>query len=327
MIIQCEKCGTKFGLDESLLNEEGSKVRCSVCKHTFTAYPYEKMFSEDGDAFHVEPEKPVEKEEGQAEKNQEENFDNLFEESLEDLDSEDTVPAEDLYDLSEEEPTGLEEPTGHPSPGEESILSESGEENMDESGAYAETTVAISGKTKAPKTNFLPIFLVIILIIIGGVTALVLLAPDLVTNSLSFLRPPEKHESTDAGLRRLSFKDVTGFFVDSEEGGHLFVIRGMVRNDYPNRRSFILIKGSILDDNGRVVKRKLAYAGNALKKEKIKAASLEEIYKAMKNRYGIGRKNFNLPPGGIIPFTIVFESLPDNMSEFTVEAVSSSPGS
>ncbi|MBF0211716.1 MAG: zinc-ribbon domain-containing protein, partial [Desulfamplus sp.] len=39
MIITCEKCSTKFNLDESLLKKEGSKVRCSMCKHIFKTYP------------------------------------------------------------------------------------------------------------------------------------------------------------------------------------------------------------------------------------------------------------------------------------------------
>ena len=39
MIITCEKCSTRFNLDDSLVNETGSNVRCSVCKHIFTAYP------------------------------------------------------------------------------------------------------------------------------------------------------------------------------------------------------------------------------------------------------------------------------------------------
>ncbi|MEA2059039.1 MAG: zinc-ribbon domain-containing protein [Thermodesulfobacteriota bacterium] len=39
MIITCEKCGTKFSLDESLLKQEGSKVRCSQCRHIFMSYP------------------------------------------------------------------------------------------------------------------------------------------------------------------------------------------------------------------------------------------------------------------------------------------------
>ncbi|MCD4744016.1 MAG: zinc-ribbon domain-containing protein, partial [Desulfobacteraceae bacterium] len=39
MIIICKECSTKFRLDESLLKETGSKVRCCVCKYIFTAYP------------------------------------------------------------------------------------------------------------------------------------------------------------------------------------------------------------------------------------------------------------------------------------------------
>jgi predicted Zn finger-like uncharacterized protein len=36
MIIQCEKCQTKFRLDDSRVTEKGVKVRCTKCKHVFT---------------------------------------------------------------------------------------------------------------------------------------------------------------------------------------------------------------------------------------------------------------------------------------------------
>jgi len=39
MVITCEKCNTNFNLDDSLVTETGAKVRCSICKHVFTAYP------------------------------------------------------------------------------------------------------------------------------------------------------------------------------------------------------------------------------------------------------------------------------------------------
>jgi predicted Zn finger-like uncharacterized protein len=39
MIITCGNCETSFNLDEKLLKPTGSKVRCSRCKHMFTAYP------------------------------------------------------------------------------------------------------------------------------------------------------------------------------------------------------------------------------------------------------------------------------------------------
>lgn len=39
MIITCEVCSTQFVLDDALIKPEGSKVRCSKCRHIFTAFP------------------------------------------------------------------------------------------------------------------------------------------------------------------------------------------------------------------------------------------------------------------------------------------------
>jgi predicted Zn finger-like uncharacterized protein len=36
MIIQCEKCQTKFRLDDSRVTDKGVKVRCTKCKHVFS---------------------------------------------------------------------------------------------------------------------------------------------------------------------------------------------------------------------------------------------------------------------------------------------------
>lgn len=106
----------------------------------------------------------------------------------------------------------------------------------------------------------------------------------------------------------------------------LFVIRGEVSSKYRKPRSYILIKGNILDDKGQVIKSELAYAGNTFTDEELKSLPYDEIKRAMKNKDGMARQNFNVPPGTSIPFMIAFRSLPDNLSEFTVEAVSSSPG-
>lgn len=71
----------------------------------------------------------------------------------------------------------------------------------------------------------------------------------------------------------------------------------------------------------------MAYAGNTFTEKQIKEMPLEELNNGLKNRFGRGRINFNIRPGGTIPFMIIFKNLPENMSEFTVEGFSSSPGS
>lgn len=338
MIIQCEKCGTKFKLDESHLKKEGSKVRCSLCKHIFLVHPPEQIYAEEGEtiAFRREeiknsmakelagarPEK-----ETQAEPDDQEiQFDNVFEDSLEDLKGKGAESSESPLDQSEEEATFAEKGLDSAHEKEEirpAAAEEKHEEEVREDPGSA--TVATARK-RGGKSHLLPILLVIILVLIGGAAAIFLWVPELIPDSLSMLKPAEKQELTDMGVRRLSFKAVTGSFVDSEISGNLFVIQGMVSNDYPKPRSFILIKGSILDDKGQIVTRKLAYAGNSFDEGEIKSMPLEEVNKAMKNRYGRDKKNVNMPPGALTPFTIVFENLPKNLSEFTVEAVSSSPG-
>ena len=47
MIITCNECDTRFNLDERLLKQTGSKVRCTKCKNIFTAYP--SSLSEESD--------------------------------------------------------------------------------------------------------------------------------------------------------------------------------------------------------------------------------------------------------------------------------------
>lgn len=38
MIVTCEKCDTSFELDDGLIKESGSEVKCSECEHVFTVY-------------------------------------------------------------------------------------------------------------------------------------------------------------------------------------------------------------------------------------------------------------------------------------------------
>jgi hypothetical protein len=128
--------------------------------------------------------------------------------------------------------------------------------------------------------------------------------PEMLPDSLSFLKPPKKQEVTDAGVSRLSFKDVKGSFVQSEKAGQLFAIQGVITNNYPKPRSFILVKGSLLDDKGKVVKTKMAYAGNSFTEEQIKTMSLEEINRELKNRLGANKSNFNIKPEAGVPSTI-----------------------
>ena len=112
MIITCQKCSTSFNLDESLLKQTGSKVRCSKCKDIFVAFPPKPI---------EEPEKPLEVmpdlevEETSAEEVGELEFDleeGLEAEEVPEVDAEAEAETDELeldLDLEEEPETDLAE--------------------------------------------------------------------------------------------------------------------------------------------------------------------------------------------------------------------------
>ena len=339
MIIQCEKCHTKFNLDESLLKKEGAKVRCSVCKHIFLASPPKQGLGasdETIDFSRQELEKTValdssvvqEEATGAEPKSQGIDFDNLFDESMKDIDEFEAMSPEEPLPVSEEEETDIEKPEPANEKEVEELISVDSEEKEKEESRESEKPVTTPELKKRGKSRILLVIFMIILMAVSAGLYIFFRAPQLIPSSLSFLKPAERQAATDIGVKRLAFKAITGSFVNSEQSGRLFVIQGLVKNNYPKSRSYILIKGTILDNKQNVIMRKLVYAANMLSKEEIEIMSLDEINKSMKNRNGKDDKNINVAAGTIIPFTIVFSDLedPENLGEFTVEAVSSSIG-
>jgi hypothetical protein len=269
--------------------------------------------------------------EGAGEGAAEEEFDKAFEEALEDAETVVTVSPDQIPEEEEEEPANLEEAMERAAEIEEEVTR--GETERQDADA---PTVAIDRekaapakrkKIKPPRSKVFPIIIILILIIFGGGAGLVFFAPEYLPDFLSFLKPAPKRDLTDVGVRRLSFNGVNGAFAQSETLGQIFVVKGLVTNNYPKGRNFILIRGAILDTNGKVIKNKMVYAGNPFTERELVTFTLEQIKKRSKNRLGLNRMNFNIRPGKSIPFMVVFEKLPENLSEFTVEAVSSSPGS
>lgn len=316
MIVQCEKCQTKFNVNDDLIKSDGSKVKCSRCDNVFSVYPPEPI----GEALE-KPDMPAEEEDLVAETETSEaepeidlDFDDNFEDDI----------MEDFEDLETEyqsDPESFDEDT------EMEVQYENDEEESFESLEEEEIIPSVSDKKKKGKSRTLLILCIIALGLIGAAYAVSKYFPNIVPGfNLSENKPASQSKSVDAGASRLEILTVDGSFVDSEKIGRLFVISGKVNNGYTKSRSFILVKGCILDDKGQIVKERTAFAGNILSEEELISMPLEEVSKVMKNRYGINKKNVNVTAGTSVGFMIVFEDLPDNLTEFTVGAVSSSPG-
>jgi predicted Zn finger-like uncharacterized protein len=316
MIVTCDRCSTKYNLEESLVKEGGSKVRCSRCRHVFVAYPPVKPSTLEFDEGMVLAEEEFEetvtldtpsfgeakeREDGDREKG--DVFSEFMDETLEERKPQMSEAAQDSARTPEPEWQFQGAGLGEPAAG--------GDERR------------MAGRSVGRRV--LVALLVALLVIAGGVGALLIWAPQYLPSSLSKFISQAPEKPLDPGVRQLSFKGVTGAFVDTSNGRQLFVIRGLVSNDYSVARRFILVRGTILNDKGEMVRKQEAYAGNTFTDEELRSVSPADSSMAMKNRPGKNNANVNIPPNGTVPFMILFENLPENLSEFTVEAVSSEP--
>ena len=345
MIIECKKCKSLFRLDEGLLREDGSKLRCSVCKHVFIAYPpgwepseEEKPRPKDqslGETVTLESPPVLEDEEREPllEDVSEPEFEAAFEEEGEtkriQAISPDQIPEEEEeeefhleMDYHEKEKVKPKKEVVRPAAAKRGPV-----ERRPAPPPPSRPAQEVRPRAKKARRSKLPlVILVIVLLLMGGAGAIILFAPDLVPEQLAFLKGTQRPESRDPGVLRLRFTAVTGSFVQNSKAGQLFVIRGTISNKYSDSRSNILVKGSILDDKGKVVKTKVAYAGNVFTENELKDLPMDQINQGLRNRAGKGNINVNIKPQASVPFMIVFEELPENLSEFTVEPVSSSSG-
>jgi len=317
MIIHCEKCRTKFDFNEERLKKEGSRVRCSVCKHIFTIYPQKQTSSE---VIELEP-----KALDEFEKTVSLDLKRMLEEDSGETRAQDSDLRFNEHAVKyRNDRAGLRESTksvlddlmsGPPMDEIEEIIPEDwggeirGREGFD--------TIS----RKRPSKSALPrILLILFLLIIGAGVAAYFIMPEIFPDSLMIFGTSGKSKPGDPGTKALSFEDVSGSFAQSGKAGRLFIIKGMIKNDYPDGRRDILIKAAILDDKGKEVKIAKVYAGRSVKEDKIRAMSKAEIKKTMN-----ARSKSIVQPGKTVPFTVILDTLPDNMSEFTVEPVQSSP--
>ena len=209
MIIECDKCKSKFELDEGILKPDGSKVRCSICQDVFTAFPPEPPSAEafstddlpDEDLQEtVALDSPPDFEEGPSPTQEDQESD--LEAALDAAIGEDGLEAISLDEIPDEpdEAVDIEGAMEQASEIEAALTKEDSE---------AKTAMKTEDEEEAPpkrerrkkKTGIriFPIILIIVLILLAGGAAIFFLAPDLLPVSLSGLKPAEK-EIADSGV-------------------------------------------------------------------------------------------------------------------------------
>jgi pilus assembly protein FimV len=113
-------------------------------------------------------------------------------------------------------------------------------------------------------------------------------------------------------------------FIDNRGAGRLCVIKGQVRNNYDHPRSFIRVTAKLYSKNKTLAKTATVFAGNVLSNQELAAQDLAAITGRLKNKNGVNNLNVGVKPGRSIPFMAVFDNLPGNLEEYSVEVAGSS---
>jgi len=177
----------------------------------------------------------------------------------------------------------------------------------------------------------LPVLVLLVVVLVGGAAYAaftVLKSLDVKIPFLESLTGAEKSETIDPGNMYTSLleQQITSDFVDNKSVGSLFVIKGKVRNDYPEPRNFIRVKGVLYLKNGKVAQNRIVYCGNMLSDAELESIDRLSIKKRLSNRFGDNKSNFRVPPGKDLPFMVVFYDIPPDLGEFSVEVVDSASG-
>jgi predicted Zn finger-like uncharacterized protein len=162
--------------------------------------------------------------------------------------------------------------------------------------------------------------------------------------SLSFLKRYLGIQEETQGY--IGLEKLRGFYLENIHLHRIFIVEGQAVNHYKESRSFIQVKGSLLDEKGNRVQEKAVYCGNILSEKDLKEMPREAILKSLSSQFGISFSNVNIPPRKSVPFMIVFTDLsagnlqgrpgqppgakpsepPPALSDFSVEVVSSQKG-
>jgi len=347
MIIVCPECSTKFNVSSDRIPDGGTKVRCARCKHVFLAEkpPAPPAVTKEITAPTAEVPEPEIFSAGTAEESDfsydrfqeldsstpgDENFSfgsgsdgeesgDVTVEQIEDdfTFSESVSPIEKVISTAEEENDSVKEAPAEVVASEEEIITEAPVDPEF-------PTQQVSKKKGGPISSIIRILLLLILaiVIIGGVF-IYMNGTDQLNQTIQQIFGQQNDRPVQTG--QITLVNLEGKFIQNEQVGELFLIRGEAINNFPEPRAAIQVKGIIFDQNGKPLLQKTVFCGNPIADDKLQALSFKELEKIMGNQFGDGLSNLKIESQQSIPFDIVFKDLPKNLSEFSVKVTSSNP--
>lgn len=173
-------------------------------------------------------------------------------------------------------------------------------------------TLPQMAQPKSGKRKFVWLALILCLLGAGGAGAYFYL-----------YQPAEKpvEEEIAKKVEMLTMRNVRQYNVLNEKVGKVFVIEGKVVNEFPAPKELIELEGAIYDADKKPIGVKRQLAGTQLSLFQLQVLSEKEMESFLNNKIELLANNTNIPPGGEVPFMILFYDPPENVAEFGVKII------
>ncbi len=177
-----------------------------------------------------------------------------------------------------------------------------------------------------PKSRFGKMVLVVLVFILLAAAGFgVFTVLNITGSKLPIIGSYMKPETPDPGNLKIIAFDLNSKFEKNQLAGKIFIITGLIKNEYSEARSFIKITGKLYEPAKKLSHTEQVYAGNVFSELELRSLDMEAIKNRLNNRFGQNRSNVDIKPGQSVPFMIIFSNLTQKLEEFTVEIESSSP--
>lgn len=164
--------------------------------------------------------------------------------------------------------------------------------------------------------------------VIAGFVAVLLAVGVAVTLRLTGFWPGEKPVETPPPvvngteqIKNIALRNYRQYYVNNEKVGQVAVIEGKVVNNFASPRELIKIEASLYDAAGAAVVTKQQLCGVTVSLFQLQVLGEQELETALNNKIEILTNNTNVPPGGEVPFMVVFYNPPASVAEFGVKVV------
>ncbi len=128
-------------------------------------------------------------------------------------------------------------------------------------------------------------------------------------------------QDVDKRVELLTMRNVRQYNVPNEKVGKVFVIEGKAVNEFPEPKELIELEGALYDKDKKPLAVKRQLAGTQLSLFQLQVLSEKEMESFLNSKIELLSNNTNVPPGGEVPFMILFYAPPDNVAEFGVKIV------